>query len=69
MRVASIYFTQLSLVINAQVQAVILLLECLVISLYTIYQETLMKGKFDEFDESWPNCQTKTIQYKPTIYF
>jgi len=23
-----------------------------------------MKEKYDEFDESWPNCQTKTIQYK-----
>ena len=29
----------------------------------TVYQETLTKGKFDEFDESWPNRQTKTIQY------
>jgi len=27
-----------------------------------------MKGKFDEFDESWPNRQTKTIQYKATKY-
>jgi len=35
----------------------------------TLYQETLMKRKFDEFDESWPNRQTKTIQYKVTIYF
>jgi len=32
----------------------------------TIYQETLTKGKFDEF---WPNHQTKTIQYKATVYF
>jgi len=37
--------------------------------LYTVYQETLTKGKFDEFDESWANCQTKTIQYKATIKF
>jgi len=29
----------------------------------TVYRETLMKGKFDKFDESWPNRQTKTIQY------
>jgi len=35
---------------------------------YTVYQETLTKGKFDEFDEFWPNRQTKTIQYKATIY-
>jgi len=33
---------------------------------FTIYQETLTKGKFDV---SWPNHQTKTIQYKATIYF
>ena len=26
----------------------------------TVYWETLTK---DEFDESWPNRQTKTIQY------
>jgi len=32
----------------------------------TIYQETLTKGKFEE---SWPNHQTKTIQYRATIYF
>lgn len=25
--------------------------------------ESLMKGKFDEFDEPWPNHQTKIIQY------
>jgi len=35
----------------------------------TVYQETLTKGKFDEFEESWLNHQTKTIQYKATIYF
>ena len=33
------------------------------VALHTVYQETLMKGKFDEFDESWLNRQTKTIQY------
>ena len=27
-----------------------------------VYWETLTKGKFDEFDESWLNRQTKTIQ-------
>ena len=31
--------------------------------LTTVYWETLTKGKFDEFDESWSNRQTKTIQY------
>ena len=35
----------------------------------TVYRETLMKRKFDEFDESWPNRQTKTTQYEATIYF
>ena len=28
---------------------------------FTVYRETLTKGKFDEFDESWLNRQTKTI--------
>jgi len=35
----------------------------------TVYRETLTKEKFDEFDKSWPIRQTKTIQYKATIYF
>ena len=38
-------------------------------SVTTVYQETLTKGKFDEFDKSRPNRQTKTIQYKATLYF
>jgi len=38
------------------------------ISWSTVYQETLTKGKFDEFDESWPNCQTKP-SYKRLYYF
>ena len=25
--------------------------------------ETLIKRKFEQFDESWPNGQTKSIQY------
>jgi len=33
---------------------------------HTIYRGTLIKGKLDK---SWPNCQTKAIQYKDTIYF
>ena len=36
---------------------------------YIVYWETLTKEKFDEFDESRPNRQTKTIQYKATLYF
>ena len=28
-----------------------------------VYEEPLMKGKFDKFDESWSHHQTKTIQY------
>ena len=31
-------------------------------SAYTVYQETLMKGKFNEFDESGSNCQTNATQ-------
>ena len=30
----------------------------------TVYQETLMKGKFDEFDKSGSNGQIKTNLYK-----
>jgi len=32
------------------------------------YQEILTKGKFNKFEKSWPNRQTKTIQYKATKY-
>ena len=34
--------------------------------MFTRYQETLTKGTFDKLVESWPNHQTKTIQYKVT---
>ena len=33
----------------------------------TVYWEALTKEKYDKFDESQPNHQTKTIQYKATI--
>ena len=35
----------------------------------TVYQETLTKGNFGEFDESSSNRQSKTNQYKATMLY
>ena len=35
--------------------------------LYTVYRETLTKGKSDKFDESCPNRQTKNSIFKYLI--
>ena len=32
---------------------------------YTVHWETLTKGKFEEFDKSGLNCQTKILKFKP----